>query len=336
MTDLSFYPDAHRATALDKRMMRELARSLAQLRTQIEAQTSPSESALHAHKLNTVISALDGQERISPAVFAGYYQLVFSLLNEEENYPEKLDDLVSVIEHRQGLSFRDFSVAGLGSDKLVSLYTACLDTDERAGFAFLPPGNAQSRQTRASVLRALELMQTTVPAMAAEFTSIVNEVILAAAPKEPGAFRFDGASSYMLWGALILSVDDEKSDLEMMETLAHESAHSFLFGLMIEEPLVYNDDDELFDSPLRRDPRPMDGIYHATFVSARMHYAMNEARQSGLLNETQQQECVNYLAASKKAFFDGHGVVVQKGSLSPGGQEIMENAHRYMQDHAYV
>lgn len=334
--DLSFYPNKERAIALDRRMCFELAQSLEQLCSQIEIQLPPSESVIHTTKLNTVVSALNKPKRISPAVFAAYYQLIFSILNEEDHLSEKVDELVLTVSYREGLTFRDLSVTGLGTQKLVTLYNGCLDTDNLSKFEFLPPEEDESKQTKASVLKALSLMHDTVPAMANEFTAIVIEVILAAASKQPNAYRFDGASSYMLWGALVLSVDDEKTDLEMMETLAHESAHSFLFGLTIKEPLTFNDENERYNSPLRRDPRPMDGIYHATFVSARMHFAMNEARKSGLLNDAQQKECIEYLAASNKAFYDGYNVVTQQGELSPTGQEVMDNAHDYMKEHAFA
>lgn len=60
----------------------------------------------------------------------------------------------------------------------------------------------------------------------------------------------------------------------MDEVLAHEAGHSLLFGLTVDEPLVLNLDDVLYPSPLREDPRPMDDIYHAAFVSAHMALAM--------------------------------------------------------------
>lgn len=90
-----------------------------------------------------------------------------------------------------------------------------------------------------------------------------------------------------------------------METLAHEGSHSFLFGLTMEEPLVRNPDDELFPSPLRQDRRPMDGIYHATYVSARMYYALDQAKRSGLLDEAQQAECEARMRDSARAFSGG-------------------------------
>jgi HEXXH motif-containing protein len=54
--------------------------------------------------------------------------------------------------------------------------------------------------------------------------------------------------------------------------LTHEAAHSLLLGYTLGAPLVESDPAERFSSPLREDLRPMDGIVHATYVLARMHY----------------------------------------------------------------
>jgi hypothetical protein len=52
----------------------------------------------------------------------------------------------------------------------------------------------------------------------------------------------------------------------MVQMLAHESSHNLLFGFSADESLVENSPEELFPSPLRMDPRPMDGICHATLA----------------------------------------------------------------------
>ena len=330
MIELSFSPDSKRAIALDKRMRYELAHSLEQLDTQLKIQLSNPEFQLISTKLRSVATNIK-KSRIFPAVFAAYYQIIFSIMYEEESYQEKIDDLVSYTKSNEQLSFHDFSITGLGDKRTVDLYNSCLDTDTNTSFEFLPPSKQRSLQTKTSVLKALDLMKLAVPKMADEFLSIVNQVVLAAASKEPNARRFDGASSYMLWGALILSVDDKKSDLEMMETLAHESCHSFLFGLTIDEPLTLNDEETLYSSPLREDKRPMDGIYHATFVSARMHYVIDEASKSSILSKEQMLECVKLKAASSKAFFDGYSTVAKEGDLSSTGKQVIRNAHDYMQ-----
>ena len=213
----------------------------------------------------------------------------------------------------------------------MSLYQDCLDTDINVTYGFVPPDLEDSQRMQQSIEQAFKLMQKVLPELLAEIQALIVEILLAAAPKSPGAPQFGGASSYQLWGAMVLNVDGEKSDVEMMEALAHETAHSLLFGLTIQEPLVNNSDDLRFQSPLRSDPRPMDGIYHATFVSARMHYAMHEAFKSSLLDDQQKEECEQYMAASRKAFYDGYDAVTDNAELSIDGKLILQNAYNYMQ-----
>ena len=104
--------------------------------------------------------------------------------------------------------------------------------------------------------------------------------------------------------------------------------------MTIEEPLVFNDDEQLYVSPLRPDPRPMDGIYHATYVSARMYYALEQARSSGYLDDEQIAECDDRMQASAKAFRDGYAVVSANADMSDTGSNLMEEARRYMEQAA--
>ena len=45
------------------------------------------------------------------------------------------------------------------------------------------------------------------PNLAAEIRAMLRDVILAAGTKEPSALTFDGASSFMLWGAIIINAN---------------------------------------------------------------------------------------------------------------------------------
>lgn len=328
--NLAFEPDAARARALDRRMRAELALSLAHVAESIRSQMPDSAAARRCAELDMAWTLLRSDRRVDPALFANYYQLVLAAVAGRDDLVDLIGRTAAAATPRDHLTFHDMSEAGLGNAARLALYQASLDTDESLSVAFLPPQPAQSARTRESVLRGLALMRRTVPNFAGEIEGLVVEILLAAAAKEQGAARFDGASSYMLWGALALSVDDEKSDLEMMETLAHEASHSFLFGLTIEEPLVRNDDEDKYPSPLRADPRPMDGIYHAAYVSARMYYALDQARSSGLLDAAQLAECDARLQDSARAFRDGHAVVEQHGELTATGRAIMDDACRYM------
>jgi HEXXH motif-containing protein len=134
----------------------------------------------------------------------------------------------------------------------------------------------------------------------------------------------------MLWGALFINPARPKTDVELVETLAHESAHSLLFGHAIDDPLVENDTAERFQSPLRDDPRPMDGIFHATFVSARMHYAMARLAQSGLLAAADEASAREAMTRDASAFRDGLAVVEANGRLTGLGAAVMAGARNYM------
>ena len=83
-----------------------------------------------------------------------------------------------------------------------------------------------------------------------------------------------GASSFSLWGALALNSEAHPDWWQYIPRLIHEYSHNLLFGIARNEPLVFNDPEERYESPLRQDLRPMDGIYHALFVSAREALAM--------------------------------------------------------------
>ena len=331
MIELSFLPDRERACAIDARMRNELADSLGYLKIYLREQIPDPDIAGQLEKLDHVISTLRNNNRVRPAVFGHYYRLVFSILNNENDLHNRVDNLVASLQVQPELTIRDLSATGLGGDSLVTLYQQCLDTDENMRFGFLSPEPKISQQMREAVSRALQLMSRILPELFEETHAIISEIVLASATKTPNSPSFDGASSYQLWGALVLNADEEKSDMEMVETLAHEAAHSFLFGLTIAEPLVY-DDEARFNSPLRQDPRPMDGVYHATFVSARMYYAMYNASKSSLLTDTQKSECERCLLASRKAFYDGFEVISNVAEeLSDTGRVIMQNAWEYME-----
>jgi len=194
---------------------------------------------------------------------------------------------------------------------------------------FAPISAGAAMRFSALVTEGLALLQAGAPELHGEITGLLSEMLFAQAPVG-SAMEFDGASHYQLWGLLLLNPSHHHTPLGIAEVLAHEAGHSLLFGLTIDEPLVLNDDDELFLSPLRPDPRPMDGIYHATFVSARMAWAMEALADSGLLTNMEQRHARSEAAKDRENFSRGWQTVVQHGRLSATGAQIMENARRWV------
>ena len=82
--------------------------------------------------------------------------------------------------------------------------------------------------------------------------------------------------------------------------------------------------------PLRTDPRPMDGIFHATFVAARMHYAMNRAQRCEAMEPSLRAEAGELLEQDARAFSDGLGVIREHARLSATGEKVLQGAVDYM------
>ncbi len=135
----------------------------------------------------------------------------------------------------------------------------------------------------------------------------------------------------MLWGGIIINANRRDNELTMVQMLAHESAHNLLFGLGVDEALVENSPVELFPSPLRLDPRPMEGIYHATFVTARMHRSVQQLLDSGNFCRLRREEIARKeIADNARLFAKGIETVLRNGKLTPLGRTIMDGAKAYM------
>jgi HEXXH motif-containing protein len=112
----------------------------------------------------------------------------------------------------------------------------------------------------------------------------------------------------------------------MIEGLSHESAHVYLFALSLGDSFVDNPDDELHPSPLRADPRPLDGTFHATYVCARMHYALSHVIKSGVLSRSEANEARKALAARGAAFSDGLKTLSDYASVTRARSYMVEQA----------
>ena len=116
----------------------------------------------------------------------------------------------------------------------------------------------------------------------------------------------------------------------MFQTLAHESTHNFLLGHSAHGALVLNDTKQLYPSPLRMDDRPMDGMYHATFVLARMNYALQRLLDANILAAEEVEEAQAAQQRNAQAFQRGLETVNQHAKLSDMGKTSIQDAQVYM------
>ena len=318
-----FRPQSKRDVVdLDDRMRAKLASSLAHIFDRMA-----STLGIEDTELGPILSQVRAH-RQAPSVFASYFELVFAL--KAKRYDE-----AACLWRRIAATVGDtpvFDVAPLNVDALgedAARFARLLNAAEQEPIIG-PPDLARWPAFAAGVAEAFSLLEETDAALAAEIRGLIVQVI-GSAPCAP-ALSFGSVTALPLWGAVTLNLELHRTPLEIASGLVHEGAHTLLFGYALDERLVRNPDMQRFASPLRPDPRPMDGVFHATFVCARLHLLYR-----GLLERRPKSlRGIDLCAIEKKTaqlasrFDDGARLIADKASLTELGEKVLRSTVDYM------
>jgi HEXXH motif-containing protein len=264
-------------------------------------------------------------------VFALYSDLVEAIFSEDgpgflsilntlsEFDTEATEDVraVTITDNDLGRGMANRFIRHLNDDPTTPIAVAPVSTEEFAN------GKERLAETCA-------LLDSSSPELSGEIRRIVREVIFVESNPLPGKLTFHGASTFYLWGALFLNVRKHPDRVSMAEGLAHEAAHSLLLGYTLGAPLVDNDPSERFRSPLREDLRPMDGIVHATFVLARMHYCIERLLLSETLTSVERNQLEAAKIRRRNEYIDGLSIVTSHARFTASGEAIFAGAQEYM------
>lgn len=106
-----------------------------------------------------------------------------------------------------------------------------------------------------------------------------------------------------------------------LELLVHESAHLHFFLREAGGALVDPNDGRLYWSPLRRDPRPLRGIFLAYHALAFMYAVYTEIREGGLICEREVTRTLAGLLSKVRAC---EAILESSSSLTEAGQRLFE------------
>jgi HEXXH motif-containing protein len=315
---MTFEPSAERAAALDRRMRARLADSLDYIFDEGGELLGIGRDAAGA--ITASIRAFPQ----SPQMFGAYNDLVLALERDQL-------DLARELAAQLGAE----PIAGdLRIDALDDRSAVAADRCRRLFLSQATIADAPSpellEECRARVAEALALLDAGFPEMAEEIRGLLREIVVAAGPEDPLARTFDGASCYMMWGAILLNARGQVNVLDTAQALAHESGHNLLFGFCADCSLVDNPDEELFSSPLRKDPRPMDGVFHATYVIARMHQTLGRLLDAGVLDAEAREAALADLETHRRNFAAGDQIIREGGRLTDIGEQAIAAARAHM------
>lgn len=133
------------------------------------------------------------------------------------------------------------------------------------------------------------------------------------------------------FGLVYLTVLREEQEwTTYLESIVHEEAHHHLFALWTLDPLLVGGE-ELYRSPIRSEPRPMSGVFHAMFVLARTIRCLNIFRAYPKFTAEVNRLPTSYNQANNPApleeqFMDAYATVRDNARLTAFGAKVLESS----------
>jgi HEXXH motif-containing protein len=149
------------------------------------------------------------------------------------------------------------------------------DAEPANRMALSRASDAEYTRSLREIDKALDYLRQAAPEIHGELEFVIRDVVLAK-PDGTNLINYSGASSFGLWGAITINAETQCEWIQFYRQLVHELGHNLLFAIARDTPLVKADPSVRRPSPIRADPRPLDGIFHAAFVSAREAVALEQ------------------------------------------------------------
>jgi hypothetical protein len=260
-------------------------------------------------------SAFALQSRFRDLAVAGDVEAIRSVYDANR-------DVIACRESAGDLQIVGWGGSALGKEEFDLLQWAFQDDLGLTARLIAPPAAAVEAVQR-RIVGLLGRLDAVLPAWSQEFRALVSLILLA----ETSSGGFGGASAFPAWGAILVSPRAQRDDLALLLTLIHESSHLKLFSAYLDDEVVLNAPENTYSSPLRKELRPMNGIYHAAVVLARMACFLADLRALGRGGEVLDNElCLQIdtrLTANVAGFASALSVINDHGQLTDRGRAIM-------------
>ena len=308
------------AMDLDQGMREDLAASLAKIAVMASG-VLPQGPGLQ--------TALDHirAHRIEPGVFALYYDLVFALQARDLAAAGALwSDLLGRAVAEPEPQLLRFGARDLGAD--AGRLSRLLTIGSARPPEFCDPSDGDWAGFVETVPAALALLEQAAPAWAEELRRMVVWTLAAVPGAGPDAPLYSGGSSVMAWGALMVNVKDAPGRIRVLDVATHEETHLLLLGAARTEPLVTNPVEERFRTELRPIPRPMNAMYHSTYVSGRSLWLCRalQDRCAADLSPAELEQVESSAEVQRGRFEQGLDLIRRDARLTPLGHRLIEEA----------
>lgn len=318
---MTLFRDFQNPQAIDASVRAQLADSLAYVFSQAE-----SHLAVDRERFYSAVEQIRLRKQ-HPGVFARYFHLISAVnANQFSNAHTLLEELIDRASEPVSFQIVAFTKEEIGSD--YERFPELLFAEFSNVNPMASPSQSQFETATRNFREAIAIISQVDKRIDDEIKTFLARIYLAVVNSDPSSKPFGGVTSVMAWGATFVNIEAYQTRWDAMQFLVHEITHSLLFGLSSDQPLVLNLAEESYPSPLRADPRPMDGIFHATLVCARLA-AFNQAWvNSGLAETDDRDRSKNAVVRNSQLFHDGLAVIKQHGNLSELGHRLVDHSRQ--------
>ena len=253
----------------------------ARLRTSLdylifEILTEHSEAAFSRHD---IASWFNKMSTPSPATFAVHHVLLEVALNKRWDEAAQALRYVEAIMAQAQTYKAEVRVLSFSLTSLTDIELSVLKFAFRDDIGYLESligaPNETNKQAAEQIKATLAVLERAAPLWHQELLLMANQFFLAS-PLEKSSPTFGGATVFDAFGSVLLNPYLLTSIPKTLLSLVHESSHQQMFLFHLDDPILLNPPEATFDSPLRLEARPMEGIFHALWVSARESLAAEQ------------------------------------------------------------
>ncbi|GGK33958.1 aKG-HExxH-type peptide beta-hydroxylase [Nocardia camponoti] len=322
----SAVPDASRSAVLRTRMNEQLLSDLAKYTT-IAAKVFP----VAAERVEAILPVVDPTAKLSPLLYVIHHDVRNGLQNQ--NAPavgSALSRLIGAIEKGSGSAPSRLTAGNIVGDaldgSLIETIVRELPADGDGQLAqVLPARSAEYRRARRWFEEGLTVMQDVDPELFGELGQYGAELRLFTGT------HARGVTSVKAFGQILLRVPDEseyeQGPLYFLDHITHETSHLALHSMMNVDRLISNGFTSVHDAPIRKDKRPLYGIYHATFVLSRIVRVL-----ARVAKQVPSERCDRLRDIQLERFRKGHATVMGNAELTVAGRAVMDSCARLVED----
>ncbi|HVH97875.1 MAG TPA: HEXXH motif-containing putative peptide modification protein [Enhygromyxa sp.] len=171
---------------------------------------------------------------------------------------------------------------------------------------------------------ALELIGAYMPDLRGEIDLYLHQIV----PVGYDAEAHLSASYQEVIGTVYMTLHPQR--MTMVEATIHEFQHNKLHAQLELDPLLHNAFHPLYSSPVRPDPRPLQGVLlavHAFFPVARLYQLMRAAGHEG----TDRPDFERRYRQIVQGNHEGAAVLLEHGQATPIGQGLLDELRRWDQ-----